>query len=337
MLLKKYYRRWKLKDNWCLIPLSQPGVRYARGAAFCGYTLLGALLLPAQAPQARSVTDSVYSAGQAARGQQLYKAQCGGCHGNAMEGTNGPPLVGESFLSNRSAQPLVNLVDKIQKTMPFNLPGSLSRAQSTDLAAYILQAGKFPAGQAELSEAALTQIVFPTVRSSAAPRAASLAGTSLPPPEGNLAELMRAIAFPNSNIIFNVQLKDPGVQTKKPPASAPFDYVEWGSTVYPGWLAIDQAAVAIAETAPLLLTPGRRCQNGRPVPVDRADWKQYVRELVEVGKLARRASQARNFEAFIDISDKLNDACANCHKVYRDKGGTEGSGATRCQPALEEK
>jgi hypothetical protein len=254
-----------------------------------------------------------------------------------MEGTSGPPLVGESFLSNWSAQPVSNFVDKIQKTMPFTLPGSLSKSQSTDLAAYILQADKFPAGQAELSESALPQILFPTVRSSAAPRAASLAGTSLPPPEGNLAELMRAIAFPNANIIFNVQLKDPGAQTKKQPAAAPFDYVEWGFTVYPGWLAIDQASVALIETAPLLLTPGRRCQNGRPAPVDRADWKQYVKDLVDVGKLARRTSQARNYDAFVDVSEKLNDACANCHKVYRDKGGTEGSGATRCQPPPEEK
>jgi len=319
-----------------LIPLSRLGFRYARGAAFCGYALLG-LLLMGQAPKARSITEGVYSVGQAARGQQLYKAQCAGCHGNAMEGTSGPPLVGDSFLSNRSAQPLTNLVDKIQKTMPFNLPGSLSRSQSTDLAAYLLQAGKFPAGQAELSEGALPQIVFPTVRSSAPPSVAKTAGISLPLPEGNLAELMRAIAFPNANIIFNVQLKDPGVQAKKQPAAAPFDYVDWGSTVYPGWLAIDQAAVAITETAPLLLTPGRRCQNGKPVPVDRADWKQYVAGLVEVGKLARKTSQARNFEAFIDVSEKLNDACANCHKVYRDKGGTEGSGATRCQPPPEEK
>src|SRR6266852_7119204 len=82
------------------------------------------------------------------------------------------------------------------------------------------------------------------------------------------------------------------------------DYVEWGSTIYPGWLAIDQAAMGITETAPLLLTPGRRCQNGKPVPVDRADWKQYVKDLVEVGKLARKTSQARNYEAFIDVSGK---------------------------------
>jgi hypothetical protein len=274
----------------------------------------------------------VYSAGQAARGQQIYQAQCAECHGKAMEGTVGPPLAGDSFLSNWSARPLASLVDKIQKTMPFNLPASLSRQQSTDLAAYMLQAGKFPAGQGELGETMLAQTTFPAARTSPAPTdAATSAGVSLPPPEGNLAELMRAIAFPNSNIIFNVQIKDPGTQPKKEPASSPFDYAAWGSTVYPGWLAVDQAAIAITETAPLLLTPGRRCQNGRPVPVDRADWKQLVAALAEVGKLAHRASQARDYEAFIDISDKLNDACANCHKVYRDKGGTEGSGATRCQ------
>jgi hypothetical protein len=173
--------------------------------------------------------------------------------------------------------------------------------------------------------------VFPSAAAAPARASAAAGGVALPPPEGNLAELMRAIAFPNSNIIFNVQVKDPGAQIKKAPAARPFDYVEWGSTVYPGWLAIDQAAVALVETAPLLLTPGRRCQNGRPVPVERADWQQYAAALAEVGKLARKASQARNLEAFTDIAEKLNDSCANCHKVYRDKGGTEGSGAARCQ------
>jgi hypothetical protein len=253
-----------------------------------------------------------------------------------MEGSSGPPLVGDAFLANWSAQPLANLVDKIQKTMPFNLPGSLSKGQSTDLAASILQTGKFPAGAAALSEAELQRITFPAAKSTPV-SAAVKSGPSLPPPQGNLAELMRAIAFPNANIIFNVQLKDPGTQPKKQPGAAPFDYVEWGSTVYPGWLAIDQAAVAITETAPLLLTPGRRCQNGKPVPVDRADWKQYVAGLVEVGKLAYATSKARNYDAFVEVSEKLNDACANCHKVYRDKGGTEGSGATRCQISPEVK
>jgi len=297
-------------------------MRYVFAVLLCGWAFI------ASAAQIRSLNDGVYAATQATRGQQIYQTQCAGCHGRAMEGTSGPPLAGENFLSNWSARPLSAFVDKIEKTMPFNLPGSLSRQQSTELTAFILQTGKFPAGRTDLADAALNQIQFPTVRS---------VTSSATSPEGNLAELMRAIAFPNANIIFNVQLKDPGVQAKKQPASSPFDYVEWGTTVYPGWLAVDQAAVALTETAPLLLTPGRRCQNGRAVPVERADWKKYVTDLVDVSKLARRASQKRDFEAFIDISEKLNDACANCHKVYRDKGGTEGSGATRCQFSPEEK
>jgi hypothetical protein len=141
---------------------------------------------------------------------------------------------------------------------------------------------------------------------------------------------MRAIAFPNANIIFNLQVKDPAAARGKPLATSPFDYVEWGSTVYPGWLAVDQAAVALTETASLLLTPGRRCQNGRPAPVDRADWKQFVAAMADVGRLAHQASRARNRDAFGEISEKLNDACANCHKVYRDRGGAEGSGVARC-------
>jgi len=63
-----------------------------------------------------------------------------------MEGSSGPPLAGAEFLANWSARPLSGLVDKIQKTMPFGQGGSLSRQQSTDLTAFILQTGKFPAG-----------------------------------------------------------------------------------------------------------------------------------------------------------------------------------------------
>jgi mono/diheme cytochrome c family protein len=310
--------------------LGRPAIRDVLAVTMCVYACAGVFSLAAQVPQLRSMTEGVYTAGQAARGQQVYKVQCSECHGTAMEGTTGPPLVGDSFLSNWSGRPLANLIDTIEKTMPFNQPLSLSRQQSADLAAYILQIGKFPAGQADLTEATLAQVAFPTVRTSPTP-AATGAATSLPPPEGNLAELMRAIAFPAANTIFNLQIRDPAAQPKKSPASSPFDYVEWGSSVYPGWLAVDQAAIAITETAPLFLTPGRRCQNGRPVPVDRADWKQYVAALVEVGKLAHQASRARNYPAFVDISEKLNDTCANCHKIYRDKGGTEGSGGIRCQ------
>ena len=143
---------------------------------------------------------------------------------------------------------------------------------------------------------------------------------------------MRAIAFPASNIVFNVQIKDPADDVPAPTGTRSFDFVEWGATVYPGWEAIDLAALAIAESAPLFLVPGRRCENGRPVPVDRDDWREYTAAVVEAGRAAYRASQSRDWDAAIEVTDQLNAACDNCHQVYRDVGAEgRGVGADRCR------
>src|SRR5947199_4788627 len=147
---------------------------------FISFVLVAVVSLGVEAGQVRSISDRVYSDAQASRGQDIYKSQCAECHGNAMEGVSGPPLVGEDFLANWSARPLTNLVDKIQKTMPFTSPGSLSRTQSIDLVAYILQTGKFPAGPTELSEGSLAQVTFPTAARTTATPALTSTGTSLP-------------------------------------------------------------------------------------------------------------------------------------------------------------
>jgi hypothetical protein len=214
--------------------------------------------------------------------------------------------------------------------MPYDSPGSLSRRESIDLTAAILQAGQFPAGETELTEEMLAQTVLPTADGALPSTTAVASGGSLPPPLGNLAELMRAIAFPNSNVIFNLQQNNPDEAAAIDVSADESDLLLWSLSVYPGWLAVDQAAVALTETAPLFLTPGRRCQNGRPVPVDSEDWKQYTADLVEVGELAYAASKARDYDAFFEISGLLAEACANCHLVYRDGGGGEGTGANRC-------
>jgi S-disulfanyl-L-cysteine oxidoreductase SoxD len=293
----------------------------------CFSAFVGVIFLHGLAGQSRTVTDRVYSDAQAERGQQLYKTQCVTCHGEALEGVVGPPLAGSGFLSTWSGRSLAELVDKIEKTMPPQQPGSVSQQQATDLAAYFLSAGKFPAGPTELASATLGQIAFPTAQAS--PAAAS-AGPSSFAVAANLAQVMRGLTFPNANILFNVQVKDPGKE--KPAMPMPFDYVQWGTTVYYGWQAVDQAALALVETAPLFLLPGRRCENGKPVPVDRADWKQYTAALMDVGRAAYKAAQTRNVDAVVKVADQLNESCANCHKVYRD-GAREGNtaGASRCQ------
>ena len=298
-------------------------------ATACVVALAAASAPTALAQPQRSVTEGVYTADQAARGGQVYREQCASCHGDALEGLVGPPLVGDGFLSIWSARPVVELVDKIHNTMPLEAAEPLSREQSIDLTAYILQAGGFPAGQAALADATVAGIALP-----AGPGAAASAGGGDVPlaPLANLAQLMRAIAFPASNIVFNVQIKNPADDVPPPTAARSFDFVEWGSTVYPGWEAIDLAALALAESAPLFLVPGRRCENGRPVPVERADWQQYTGAVVEAGRAAYRASQSRDWDAAIAVTDQLNEACDNCHKVYRDAGSEgRGQGADRCR------
>lgn len=304
-------------------------VRWGLGAAVCAYAVAGVLSLTGHARQARSVADGVYTTGQAERGAQLYTAQCVACHGEKLEGAIGPMLAGDAFVSIWGGRSLAELVDKIQNTMPLQAPGTLSREQSIDLAAYMLQAGNFRAGQTALADAALATTTFPAAAGAAA---ATTAGSVTLTPTANLAQFMRAITFPNANIVFNTQVKDPGAM--KPVNPVPFDYVLWGNTVYYGWQSIDQAALALIETTPMFMLPGRRCENGRPVPIQNADYQQFTQDLIDLSREIYKASQSRNHDAVSGMSERLNDACANCHKVYRDVGTAEGGGlgTDRCKP-----
>ena len=275
----------------------------------------------------RTAADGVYSAAQAARGQAMFDMQCRACHGATLAGGLGPPLAGAGFLSQWGNASVADLVDKIQHTMPANNPGTLSREQATDLVAHVFNTNGFRAGAADLkADDGLKQIalVAPAGPTNApAPRVG--AGLANARPEANLAQVMRGILFPSSNLIFNVQNQDP--DEKKvgwQPGTTDFSWVNWGAGIYSGWELVDYAAMAITETAPLLVMPGRRCENGKPVPVDRADWIQFTSAMAEAGRVAYKASQSRNRDAVIEATNVIADACLQCHEKYRDKpGGTD--------------
>jgi hypothetical protein len=178
----------------------------------------------------------------------------------------------------------------------------------------------------DAASAELKQITL--APASAAARTAAAAGPAVSfPPAGNLNQVMRGILFPSSNVLFDVQTQDPGARAKGAHPDATTTSARYGD-VYEPWQVVDAAAIALAEAAPLLLTPGRRCENGRPVPVDRADWQRYVQGLADVGREAYKASQTRNQATMSDVTNKVSDACANCHKVYRDVP----TNAARCTP-----
>jgi mono/diheme cytochrome c family protein len=310
--------------------------RWTPALALALVTTVGAnWMVIAQA--SRTVADGVYTTVQAQRGQTLYATECRACHGAALEGGLGPPLTGASFLRIWNGRSLADLVDKIERTMPAAKPGTLSRPQAADLTAHILQVGGFTAGAVALSpNANLNEIAIRAT--SVVASATSPANLAVPVPPGNMAQVMRGILFPTSNLIFNVQNQDPGEQKVgwSPGGPTSFSWVDWGAGIYSGWELVDYAAIALAESSPLLLTPGRRCENGKPVPVERADWVRYVDELAEAGRAAYRASQSRNRDAVGEVTNQIADACLHCHEAYRDKpGGTTddpSNKAARCVP-----
>jgi len=142
--------------------------------------------------------------------------------------------------------------------------------------------------------------------------------------DANLAQLMRGIVYPSSNVVFAAQseLNFPSV---KDPATSP----NLLTSTYGGWQAVESAALGLAESANLLTIPGRMCSNGVPAPVTRPDWIKFTQGLRDAGLAAYKASQSKNQDKMVDASGTVADACSACHDVYREqKGGLPD----RCKP-----
>ena len=150
----------------------------------------------------------------------------------------------------------------------------------------------------------------------AAPAAAAFTPTA----HGSLKQLMRAIPFPASNIIFDAQTNDPGKPVKAGDASGNASAQYGGIAEYAGWNAVENAGVALQETANLIMIPGRKCGNGQPVPNDQEDFKKWAAALQEVGAEVTKFAQAKTYneDAILDLTGKVSDACSNCHMKYRE-------------------
>ena len=146
-------------------------------------------------------------------------------------------------------------------------------------------------------------------------------------PYASLALVMRGIPFPNSNIIFDTQSLDPGAE-KKPEDTAGAGASAQYNSVYGGWQAVENAALALQETANLIMIPGRLCENGRPVPLDREDYRKFAAGLAEAGKVAYKAAQSKNLDAMLEAGGTVTDACSACHEIYREKPDNKD----RCTP-----
>ena len=148
-----------------------------------------------------------------------------------------------------------------------------------------------------------------------APAKGATAARSVPV-EANLAQLMRGTLYPNSNVIFAAQDQNPD---KVPPAKDPATATDPLASAYGKWTAVENSGLAIAEAATLLTIPGRKCANGRDVPLQNADWAKFVQGLRDAGMAAYKAAQSKNQDNIVEAAGTITEACANCHDKYREK------------------
>ena len=132
----------------------------------------------------------------------------------------------------------------------------------------------------------------------------------------NLAQVMRGILFPNSNVIFAAQNENPA---DVKPAADPSTATNPLASTYGKWEAVENSALALYEAANLLTVPGRKCANGRPVPLQNSDWPKLVQGLRDAGITVYKAAQSKNQDKIVDAADVMTTACANCHDKYREK------------------
>lgn len=123
------------------------------------------------------------------------------------------------------------------------------------------------------------------------------AQTGLPQPASTMSELMVKIIYPASDAIFYITTREPKTEA------------EWGE--------LQGKALAVAESANLLMMPGRARDQDR--------WMQDAKLMLDAGRAAFRAAKAKDVAALDALNDQLYTSCTSCHSHYRSNYGRRPS------------
>ena len=133
---------------------------------------------------------------------------------------------------------------------------------------------------------------------------------------GDLAQVMKGIVYPASNVVFAAQDVNPAdIKPAEPDSSTSPNPL---TSAYGQWQAIENAGIALAESANLLTFP-RKCMNGKDAPIQAEDWRMWVQGLRDAGMAVYKAGQSKNQDAVIEAADTMTTSCTNCHDKYREK------------------
>jgi Lipocalin-like domain len=112
-------------------------------------------------------------------------------------------------------------------------------------------------------------------------------------PVGTMSDLMVKIIYPASDAIFYITTRTPTSE------------VEWGE--------LQGKALAVAESANLLMMPGRARDQDR--------WMADAKLMLDAGRAAYRAARAKDVAGLEAVNDQLYTSCTSCHQHYRPNYG----------------
>lgn len=79
------------------------------------------------------------------------------------------------------------------------------------------------------------------------------------------------------------------------------------------WTELQGKALAVAESANLLMMPGRARDQER--------WMADAKLMLDAGRTAYRAARAKDVAALEAVNDALYESCTSCHQHYRPNYG----------------
>ena len=124
-------------------------------------------------------------------------------------------------------------------------------------------------------------------------------------PASTMSELMVKIIYPASDAIFYITTREPKTQVE--------------------WEELQGKALAVAESANLLMMPGRARDQDR--------WMDDAKLMLDAGRAAFRAAKAKDVAALDALNDQLYTSCTSCHQHYRTNYGRRPAPAASNLPA----
>ena len=118
-------------------------------------------------------------------------------------------------------------------------------------------------------------------------------------PVASVKQIMKGIVAPAATTVFNsvsTTVSFKGTEEKAPQTDEE-------------WELVGTSAAALIESGNLLLMGSRA--------VDKGEWIKMSQALIDAGKVALKATEAKSAEGVLGAGEAINTSCDNCHRKYQ--------------------